>query len=301
MSSLTLFYIAQPGPYAMMGSVLLASIRQFLPESVKVVGYCPEHLMDELHPSVLKAHEMLDAEIRPMKTDDMWDSPYPHGNKILACLQPRDTEYSAFIDSDVMFLRPTDPASLFRAGHVSCSPAAWMGWTGQDVWERIYPVFGMDVPEQRITLMRNKGLVVPYFSSGFVVFPEAEGAKGRFADVWYETARILDRQEDIPRRRPYLDQLSLPVAIRRAGLEWNELSEEQHYIMGGKMKGQALPADKEIQAVHYRNDNVLRAAGLLKTKRQIVKQAYGVKFITRLAPDAPAAENHHEGIEGPEL
>ena len=301
MSSLTLFYIAQPGPYAMMGSVLLASIRQFLPESVKVVGYCPEHLMDELHPSVLKAHEMLDAEIRPMKTDGMWDSPYPHGNKILACLQPRDTEYSAFIDSDVMFLRPTDPASLFRAGHVSCSPAAWMGWTGQDVWERIYPVFGMDVPEQRITLMRNKGLVVPYFSSGFVVFPEAEGAKGRFADVWYETARILDRQEDIPRRRPYLDQLSLPVAIRRAGLEWNELSEEQHYIMGGKMKGQALPADKEIQAVHYRNDNVLRAAGLLKTKRQIVKQAYGVKFITRLAPDAPAAESHHEGIEGPEL
>lgn len=301
MSSLTLFYIAQPWAYAMMSSVLLASIRQFLPDSVKVVGYCPEQMMGDLHPSVLKAHDMLGAEIRPMKTEGMWDTPYPHGNKILACLQPRDTDYSAFIDSDVMFLRPTDPASLYRPGHVSCSPAAWMGWTGQDVWEKIYPVFGMKVPEQRITLMRNKGLVMPYFSSGFVVFPEAEGPKGRFADVWYDTARILDRQEDIPRRRPYLDQLSLPVAIRRAGLEWNELTEEQHYIIGGKMKGQALPADREIQAVHYRTDKVLRAAGLIETKRHIVKSAYGVKFVTRLAPGVPVPEDTAEGIEGPEL
>jgi len=266
-----------------MGCVLLASIRKYFPASVKAVGYCPEHMMSQLSPSVLLAHEELGAEIRPMKTEGMWDSPYPHGNKILASLQPRDTDYSAFVDSDVMFLRPNDPSNIIRAGHVSCSAAAWMGWTDQSIWNQIYSAFDLPIPEERIRLMRNASRVIPYFSSGFVVFPEHEGPQGRFADVWYDTARVLDRLPDLPRKRPYLDQLSLPVAIRRSGLSWNVLPEEQHFIMGGKQKGQSLPQDREIYTIHYRNDHVLKAAGQYETKQRLVRETYGVRYINRLA------------------
>ncbi|TMV53644.1 hypothetical protein FGG78_39085, partial [Thioclava sp. BHET1] len=140
----------------------------------------------------------------------------------------------------------------------------------------------------------------PYFSAGFVVFPEDGGAQGRFPDVWYDTARQIDRIEALDHRRPYLDQMSLPVAIRRAGLTWNALSEEQHYILGGKIKGKPLPAEREIFAVHYRNRGNLRDLGLHKQSRSQLVQQIGVPFVRRLTPDLPD-QIEAETVEAEEL
>ncbi len=278
---LTFVYIVEPPEYQFMACKLLASIRcQFGPD-VAAIGYCPAHRMDELDPSVLKAHEIMDGEIRPMTTIDRWDTPYPHGNKILAAVEPRDSEYSAFVDSDVLFLKPNSPDNLCRPDHVSCSAAASLRWTGDEIWDLIWPAFGLEVPAERLPLMRErKGDRVPYFSAGLVVFPET-GPK-RFPDVWYETARTLDGIEEIPNRRPYIDQFSLPVAIRRAGLDWNILPEEQHYILGGRMRGKPLPDDKDIYTVHYRHAGILRETGLKQNAVQMMKKQTGVKFVQRL-------------------
>lgn len=278
---LTFAYIVEPPEYQIFACTLLASIRtQFGPE-VQAIGYCPEHKMGALHPSVLKAHEMMGSEVRPMKTEGMWDEPYPHGNKIIAAMQPRDSEYSAFVDSDVLFIRPNDPDLLCKPGHVACSAAASMQWAEQDIWKVIYGALGMQVPEDRIRLMRRSGReVVPYYSAGLVVFPE-QGDK-RFPDIWYDTARQLDRVEDIPKRRPYLDQQSLPLAIRRAGLDWHEIPEDQHFILGGKLRGKPLPERDSILTVHYRNTDVLREVGLHKQGQKMLTRHIGVPYVRRL-------------------
>jgi hypothetical protein len=281
---LTFFYIVEPPQYEIFAATLLASIRtHFDPNEVAAVGYCPAHRMAELNPAVIKAHEIMGAEVRPMQTEGMWDTSYPHGNKIIACTQERDSEFSAFVDSDVMFLRANDPSNLVSAGQVSCSAAASMVWTDQDIWTPIYEVFGMTVPEERIRLMRRGRNAVPYFSAGLVVFPEKAGTDHkRFPDVWYETARILDREDWVPKRRPYLDQLTLPIAIQRSGLSWNILPEEQHYILGGKLRGKPLPEDRDIYTAHYRNDAILRETGLQKVGQKMLKQQTGVRFVGRL-------------------
>ncbi len=280
--SLTLFYIVEPPDYEIMACTLLATIRECFPSEVKAVGYCPAHRMTEISPAVIKAHEMMGAEVRPVVTEGRWDEPYPHGNKILACLEQRDTEFSAFVDSDVAFLRPNRPEFLVRGGHVSCSVAASMQWGSQDVWPLIWGTFGLDVPDERVDLMRRGTGVAPYFSAGLVVFPEAEAPSGRFPDVWYDTARAVDRIDSLDRRRPYLDQMTLPVAIRRAGLDWNILPEEQHYILGGKIKGERLPADREIFTVHYRNLDNLRHAGLRQATKAVLTRQIGVPYVSRL-------------------
>lgn len=278
---LTFAYIVEPPEYQIFACTLLASIRSQFGDTVAAVGYCPEHRMDDLHPAVFRAHEMMGAEIRPMTTLGMWDSDYPHGNKIIAAMQPRDTEFSAFVDSDVLFLRPNSPENLCRAGHVSCSVAASMTWAGPEIWAPIWGAFGMDVPEQRVQYMRRPvGPVPPYYSAGLVVFPET--GPQRFADVWYDTARTIDRIDGLDNRRPYLDQMSLPVAIARAGLGWHDLPEEQHYIMGGRLRGAPLPDDREVFTVHYRNNGVLKESGLLGTARAILQQQTGVPFVRRL-------------------
>lgn len=113
--TLTFAYIVEPPDYQIYACTLLASIRTQFGDDVHAIGYCPEHRMDELHPAVFKAHEIMGSEIRPMKTEGMWDEPYPHGNKIIAAMQPRDSEYSAFVDSDVLFLRPQQPRHAGQA------------------------------------------------------------------------------------------------------------------------------------------------------------------------------------------
>lgn len=162
-----------------------------------------------------------------------------------------------------------------------------MLWAEDDIWETIYGVFDMEVPAERIDLMRRGKDRVPYFSAGLVVFPE--NGDNRFPDVWYDTARALDRVDSIPSRRPYLDQQSLPVAIRRAGLEWNEIPEDHHFILGGKLRGKPLPEREEILTVHYRKPEILREVGLHRQGRAMLKARTGVPFVRRLT-DQPEKE-----------
>jgi hypothetical protein len=288
---LTLTYIVDLPDYQYMACYLLASIREHFPRDVQVIGYCPEHKMADIDPGVFRAHELMGAEIRPMRTEGRWAPDYPHGNKILAAVEPRDSQYSAFVDSDVLFLRPNTPQALVSPGKVSCSVAASMKWGEQSVWEQIYGVFDMAVPTERVRLMRRSpGLVVPYFSSGLVVFPEAPVNGRRFADVWYDTATQIDRKTDLPARRPYLDQISLPLAIRRAGLEWNQLPEEQHFILGGKLRGDPLPQDREIFTIHYRTLKIIKELGLMPKVRKMLKRQAGNGWIGNLRGSAPEAD-----------
>lgn len=284
--SLTLFFIVEPPAYQYLACYLAASIRNHLPASVKIVGYCPAHRRLELNPAAVETLRRMDCDVRFFEATGKFDPPYPHGNKILACLEPRGTDFSAFVDSDVLLLRDNSIGNLVKAGHVSASPAASMRWAGQEVWTRIYGVFGMPVPNERIRLMRDKRqAVVPYMSSGLVVFPETyRTPRGEtFPHVWYDTARRLDQIDDLPGKRPYLDQMSLPVAIARAGLTWNELPESQHYILGGSLRGHALPQDFPIFTVHYRKWDVLKEVGLSRQaydglRRQVGKSRVGRIF-----------------------
>jgi hypothetical protein len=285
--SLTLFFVVEPPTYQYIACYLAASIRQHLDAGVELVGYCPAHRMAELDPTVLETLRRMRCEVRPMRTEGVFDPPYPHGNKITACLEPRATDWGGFMDSDILVMAPHDIGRLLKPGHVTCSPAASIQWKPDDLWETVYGTFGLPVPEDRITLMRDRRRpMVPYYSSGFVLFPESGG----FAETWMETARTLDRVEKLaPYRRPYLDQMSLPVAIRRAGLAWNELQENDHFILGGKLRGKAFPRHRAITAVHYRKWEVLEEAGLANDGYDALKSQVGVKRIRRIF-DVPPPE-----------
>ncbi|MEM9474828.1 MAG: glycosyl transferase family 90 [Pseudomonadota bacterium] len=284
---LTIFFIAQPPAYQNMGVYLAASVRAMYSEPVDLVGYVPESAAAALDPKALALYRKLDVDIRVFDDADRFAPAYPHGNKILAALEPRRTPYSAFLDSDMLMIRPNRIANLIRPGHVSVAPATSMYWTGQKIWDEVYEACGMAVPEARIWLSRQRRRqLLPYFNAGLVAFPEGPVAPdGRsFAEIWHDLAQAIDRR-DIPKKRPYLDQLSLPPAILSAGLNWNILPEEQHYILGGALRGAALPADREIVLLHYRNFRNLRDVGHLKTAKSLLQRATGVRRIGQVAAE----------------
>lgn len=61
-----------------MACMLLASIKEYFTGDVAAVGDCPEHRIKELHHGVVRAHEMLGAEIRPVRTVDTGNTPCLH-------------------------------------------------------------------------------------------------------------------------------------------------------------------------------------------------------------------------------
>ena len=295
---LTVFFIVEPPEYEVMACFLAASLREQFGDTVALVGYCPDVKLDQVSADVKEILRRLNCDLRSFQVKGRFDPPYPHGNKILATLEPRDTEFSAFFDSDILCLRPNSVENLVLDGHVSLTPAASMVWGKTADWERIYKACDMDVPDDRIRLMRQKGERgrIPYFSSGLFTFPEqfrtAEGKS--FPQIWMDVAQTLDAHPDVPGKRPYLDQISLPLAIQKAGLGWNILPEEQHFILGGKLRGDALPTDREIYTVHYRIMRVLKETGLTQIARKLLKKHAGVKRIDQALRDVATADTENE-------
>lgn len=281
--TLTLFFIVEPPRYQYMACYLAASIRRHMPAEVELVGYCPAHRMDEVDKAAAETLRRMRCELRPLETQGRFDPAYPHGNKILACLEPRETDYSGFMDSDILMIRDNQIRNLAKKGHVSASVAASMYWAPQTVWDTIYGAFDMEVPEDRVMLMRDQRKpMIPYYSSGFVVFPELYRTKAgqSFPEVWMDTAQLIDAIPDLDNKRPYLDQMSLPIAIRRAGLKWKELPEEQHFILGGTLRGEPFPEDRKIYTVHYRKWEVLTENGLSEHGYKGLKDQVGTRRVS---------------------
>lgn len=284
---LTVYFIVEPPKYELMACYLAGSLRQQFGDTVALVGYCPDEKLPTVSKDVISVLAKLGCDVRPFKVAGRFTPDYPHGNKILATLEPRDTEFSAFFDSDVLCLRPNSVENIIKAGHVSLTPAASMSWGKGETWHLIYQTCGMPMPEGRVKLMRQKGdrERLPYFSSGLFSFPEHHrNSEGKsFPEVWMEIAQTIDKNEDIPGRRPYLDQISLPLAIQKSELAWNILPEEQHFILGGSLRGEPLPEGREIYTVHYRKWEILKEVGLAKQGKKMLENQAGVRRIDQIS------------------
>lgn len=283
---LTVYFIVEPPRYEQMACYLAGSLRQQFGQSVDLVGYCPDTKISTVSQDVIAVLAKLGCEVRPFKVEGRFSPEYPHGNKLLATLEPRDTEFSAFFDSDVLCLRPNKVENIIKDGHVSLTPAASMVWGTGKTWNLIYDTCGMPLPEERVKLMRQKGERgrIPYFSSGLFSFPEKHrNLEGKtFPEVWMDVAQIIDKNDEIPGRRPYLDQISLPLAIQKAGLSWNILPEEQHFILGGSLRGEPLPEGRDIFTVHYRKWEILKEVGLAKQGKRMLENQAGVRRIDQI-------------------
>lgn len=284
---LTVFFIVEPPEYELMACYLAASLREQFGQTVALVGYCPAPKLDTVSKEVRVVLDRLSCDLRGFEVEGRFDPPYPHGNKLLATLEPRDTEFSCFMDSDVLCIRPNCVDAITRPGHVSLSKAASMNWAPQSIWDDIYATCDMPLPAERFHLMRQKrgNTKVPYFSSGLFSFPEGHRtADGRsFPQVWMDIAQKLDANPALPKKRPYLDQMSMPLAIKAAGLEWNILPEEQHYILGGNARGEPLPEGVEIYTVHYRQWQVLKEVNLVRQAKNMLQTHAGVRRLAQVS------------------
>lgn len=238
--------------------VLAASLRRHHPEAT-ILGYRPPEDPAPGRP-LAALFEAIDAEFRPLPPlEQDWAAAYPHGNKIRALAAPREGTISIFLDTDMAMTAPLQESDLPATGEVSVVPEGILSW-GKDMtrWERVYRHFDLEVPEERVRLMRGaRRLSPPYFNAGFVGIREEEHYdQGRgFGTLWLETAQEIDHRVRVGGKRPWLDQISLPVTMRRFGVSSRIVEEWCNFSISN---GRKLPDPFSPRILHYHRAQFLR-------------------------------------------
>ncbi len=129
-----------------------------------------------------------------------------------------------------------------------------------DRWERAYDHFGLPLPTARVRLLRGaRPEHLPYFNAGLVAMPEAPGDDGkRFADHWLDTALAFDHRCAIANKRPWLDQITLPLTLARFGYTAHVLDESWNHSLSHR--GTAIDATPDVHVLHYHRCMFLEAA-----------------------------------------
>ncbi|SDE56131.1 hypothetical protein SAMN05421538_10812 [Paracoccus isoporae] len=231
----TSYFFVMDGPGFQSAAVLLAtSLRMQMGEDVEIIAYVPEHNSKGFARAPEIMLELLRIDVRTMRTDHVaWAEPYPHGNKIIACCEPRSCELSVFLDTDMICARPLDFSDVPDEPCLFAVPEGVPTW-GIDPgdWETAYAVLDLPLPAERMFLVRPPYFrSLPYLNAGLVGFHENLDGGNRLPELWLDTALRLDRDDRVTQKRPWLDQIALPIAARRAGAALHVLPESYNYSL----------------------------------------------------------------------
>ena len=264
-SDTSIIFIVDPPKLVPEGIILISSIRRHLGD-VDVVCYVPRHKQKLLPPQFVSFAACHGVQIDYIDPDDRFSPVYPHGNKLLAAMQPRATAKTLFLDTDTVIWDGFDIDSLITEGRLSAAPEGRRTWGkpkfGEDWWA-IYRKFGHELSEAQVKFARTGKLSPPYFNAGVVGFPNhVEGSELNFGKLWLETAIAIDQDDTIPKRRPWVDQISLPIAMTLAGWTFEALSIEWNLSLSRHSNDPAKEIEemdsKEPYILHYHDLEFLK-------------------------------------------
>lgn len=249
MTKIAVFFVVQGTGLQARGILLASSLRAHLGQSVELIGYVPDGDMPS--DPICAVYAQFGVDLRSFAVaGDAWAKPYLHGNKILAAMQPRDADIHVFLDTDMVCVEPVDFAEIMEPGQVSLVPEGVPSWGKVgDRWARAYAHYDLPLPTERVRLTRRKRReFLPYFNAGFVAFHDKyEGHTQGFAQLWYETARDFDLNCPVGGKRPWLDQITLPLTLARFGIGYNVIDVAHNFSISGR----PFEADATPKILHY--------------------------------------------------
>jgi len=257
-------YVIDPPNLITHAIPLLLSLRRHHPDT-PIYPYAPLGKADQVPDRVKAIHAAMNAPIQTLSRElafsmNRYQKPYHHGHKLLAVAENRPHAFCVFVDTDTLLRKPLNDPTLFQHDKIAAVPESVAGYAQRfmDVWEETYAIFDLPLPDERVKMLRTNRETAPYYNAGFVAFPETVPDGTRFGARWLETALTLDFDQriDDERKRPWLDQASLPVAVYRSGCRFETLTPAFNYPIDGTM----FPANDDAVLYHYHGFERLEAA-----------------------------------------
>lgn len=247
----TILFVCQAGELEIKTLLLAASLQKYLQGRCRCVAAVPGPKARWGRVSSQTYRVLADLGVDVVGITNPVGPHYPIGNKIACLGLPVETEYAMFLDTDVVCLRPFDPARYFGAMDVYAKAADMLSFgRAPAAWKEVYQVLGMTLPRRRTLTTLTHELGPPYFNAGVVIARRCSG----LGQEWARIARIIDRAEHIGDKYPWLDQVALPVAIERLGLSLQCLGECFNYPLHLK----PLPQGTLPFLCHYHWPGIIR-------------------------------------------
>ena len=204
-------FICQKGELEIKSMLLAASLVENLQCNYELVAAIPQ---PESHwGKISNSTEKLIAKlgIRAVKIQNQVNSDYPIGNKVSCLGINTDANKIVFLDSDILCLRKFNPENYLK-NQFNAKPADLQTFNN---WKPVYDLFNMDLPKDRVVTTSSKQEMYPYFNAGVIAIDNNK----QFSNEWISCCKRIDKSEDIINKRPWLDQIGLPIAIKK--LNWN--------------------------------------------------------------------------------
>jgi hypothetical protein len=247
-------FVCEPGRLEMQALLLAASLRDMHPH-LMLLAAAPR----KLPPSTMEGFRRLGVTCVPICNPVSAD--YPIGHKVAALGAGQPGGLRVFLDSDMLCMQALDWEPL-QTHAVAAKPADMATFSDVAMWERLYSRFGLSMPRARMVSTFSLDLMPPYFNAGLV----ASTRSAELAERWGMLCREIDAMDDIHPRRPWLDQIALPLAAATLGLQTRSLGDRWNYPAHVK------PVQDDPFLVHYHHATAIardramlsRVAGLCK-------------------------------------
>jgi hypothetical protein len=249
MTPTSFIFVAQAGLLEQMSLVLAASLRANAGPGHELIAAVPTpaSIWGSLSTGVKAAYEELEVAVKEITNP--FGREYPIGNKFGCLMIEPMHRRLVFLDTDVIMFRAPQDDSLEK-GRIAAVPASRSHHTDEQ-WRKIYAAVRLPVPSAETTDGAISSGMPPYFNAGMVsVDPDAG-----FGSAWLECAQKIEQDESIPfkAKRPWLDQIALPVAAAMLEIDVCTLSVEYNFP---SWKRSIRPSENTV-FYHYQKPHVL--------------------------------------------
>ena len=257
---LAFVFVCQRGELELKSLLLAASLRQQSRARAELIAAVPEVLGHDGTPSeaTLRALDDLDVKVVGIRNRVIGNQKREGDlliNKAYCLGIETQAQRLAFVDSDILCLRPWEEAVLLTPQYLLAKP---VDLQTERRWNDLYDVFGMEVPETQIPSTRSAEPGPPYFNSGFIVVEPFVGRQLR--DLWLDTFKRITASGAMEDNPFFREQVSLAVAVQRAKLEFGLLGEEyNHPAHLTPVREGTLPV-----FAHYHRPDVIAADNVLR-------------------------------------
>ncbi|WP_395338799.1 sulfotransferase family protein [Ningiella sp. W23] len=163
--------------------------------------------------------------IRKVYIDSPFGKAYPIGNKLAAIGVKTDAPVTLFVDSDILCLGKV-PLEELLTSNMKAKPADLVSFTRNiEQWRHAYRQVGAQLPSERVLSTVSHELMPPYFNAGFVAVRDGKA----FSKTWMHTAKKIDNCKVIRNKRPWLDQIALPVSAKAINYAFEMFDERFNY------------------------------------------------------------------------
>ncbi len=226
-------FICQQGELEMKSMLLATSLKENLRcdyELVVAIPY-PESIWGKISESSEKLIQQLG--IRKVFIENQINLNYPIGNKVSCLGIEADADKIIFLDSDILCVSPFDPGKHF-VNSFNAKPADLPTFKN---WKPVYKLFNLDLPTEHVISTTSKEEMYPYFNAGMIAIDNNK----KFSFEWIECCKLIDESDEILNKRPWLDQIGLPIVIKKLKWSYGVLDERFNFPAHQKKMPKKLP------------------------------------------------------------